>query len=399
MPTELGIDLNNPGLVLAVLGYFGFIFKDIPAQLWALVQQKYSVSIQVSSYNDYIYSITIGWLIETFPQLHRHVQYIGFSNVESDMADGLYTFMLDPFTYAVVSKEQTKGSYSQPIWNVACRIVGKNRYRYLEEYNRMVHTKMPDMKDHLRISYYNQRNAYTSFFYNHKKAFDDVFIPERMKKQIIAILDNFLASRRYYEEHGITYKIGIALSGPPGSGKTVVAKAIASYVGWKVRYVSAEDELDSSLTDHVIMFEDIDCIADSSREEDGRGSKRKDGRIPTFKELREAEERGELHTWENVRRISMHSLLNYVDGIMSPSSCIFIATTNYPERLDPALVRPGRFDYHFTIDHADRQLAERMCDRFGADYSVLDGFTFPCSLAEVQNQIMFTKISNRKGND
>lgn len=395
MPIDLGIDLTNPGIALAVLGYFGFIFKDIPANLWALTKQKYSVSIQVSSMNDNVYAYTVNWMLEKFPSLRKHVQYTGYSVLESDMADGFYMFMLDPMTYAIVSKEVSKGTYDRLLWNVSCQIVGKNRLKYLEEYNHMIRLKMPDMRDHLNISYFSSANNYVARFYNRKKSFDDVFIPDDMKEKIISILDNFLSSRRYYEEHGITYKLGIALSGPPGSGKSIVAKAIASYVGWEIRYIGAKDSLDSYLTNTVIMFEDIDCIVDESREKDGTGSKRKGGKVPTFKELQEADQKGELHLWSNEQgKLSMHSLLNYVDGILSPSSCIFIATTNYPDRLDPALVRPGRFDYHFTIDHADRKMAEKMCDRFGADHSILDEFTFPCSLAKVQNRIMFDKIEN-----
>ena len=397
MPTEFNFDMVNPGIALAVLGYFGFIFKDIPSQLWSLVKQKYSVSIQVSSMNDYIYYLTINWMIQKFPQLRKHLQYIGWSTVESNMADGFYMFMLDKFTYASVSKSRINGTYDKIMWNVQCQIVGKNRDKYLEEYKEMIHLYMPDMHDHLCIDYFDSGCNYTQRFYNRKKAFDDIFIQDDLKDKIVKIIDNFLASKKYYDEHGITYKIGILLSGPPGSGKSSIAKAIASYVGWKIRYMGEKDKPDSTLSDYVIFFEDIDCITEESRDNGLRGSKRPKDRHPKFSELQEADAKGELHLWENTKdHLSMHSLLNYLDGIMSPSSCIFIATTNYPEKLDPALIRPGRFDYHFKIDLADRNMAEKMCDRFGTDCSILDDYEFPCSLSSIQSRIMFDKIDMDK---
>jgi len=88
----------------------------------------------------------------------------------------------------------------------------------------------------------------------------------------------------------------------------------------------------------------------------------------------------------------MHTLLNYLDGLMSPSNCIFVATTNYPENLDSALIRPGRFDYHFVIDHADKEIAKQLCDRFKVGYEILDDYEFPCSLSQIQNRIIQDKI-------
>ena len=392
IPTDFSLDLSNPGIALAVLGYFGFIFKDIPSQLWNLAKQKFSSSIQVSSMDEYIYSATIAWFLEKFPELHKHIQYIGWSTAESNMADGSYMFMMDKFTYAVLYKERNNGVHDRIVWNVSCQMVGKNRLKYLKEYKDMIAQRLPDKSDNLLIETLG-RNGWDQTFYNKKKAFDDIFLKPEIKEKIIRVLNNFLKARPYYDEHGITYKMGILLSGAPGSGKTSFAKAIASYLGWKIIYMSADSKPDSTLTNCVIFFEDIDTIISENRQA-RVGIKRKDGYVPKFAELEAASANGTLHEYSTDAnsKLTMHTLLNYLDGLMSPSNCIFVATTNYPENLDSALIRPGRFDYHFVIDHADKEIAKQLCDRFKVGYEILDDYEFPCSLSQIQNRIIQDKI-------
>lgn len=367
-----GFDLNlaNPGIALAILGYFGFIFKDIPARIWSLIQQRLSVTFNSSS-SDNTYQFTMNWLISRFPDLKQHIQLTGYNSLAYTIADGTYFFTIDPFTYILINKFYIeRGNYDGMFYIVKGQIIGLNRYKILKDYNDFVIKSMPDKNTHLEILYRNQ-DRYTSCIYSNKRSFDDIFLEKDTKSSIISIIDKFIQSYDYYKEHGITYKLGIMLSGKPGSGKSSIAKAIASYLGWRVYYINGKNNIqfDHQMNNTVILMEDIDCIIEESREK---------------------KEEKESHT-DNQDKLSMHDLLNYLDGILSPSNCIFIATTNYPERIDPALIRPGRFDYHFTIDYADRSLAEQVCDRFGVDYDILDDIELPCSVSVIQNKIIMKR--------
>lgn len=376
MLENLPFNLSNPGIALAVFGYFGFIVKDLPMNLWSFIKQKMSSTIQAASVDVHVHEITMNWLMQKFSGLDQHINFsdrihMFHKEALTNIANGSYTFFLDAFTYAIVTKEMNRSGEERNGWLLTCRIIGLNRKKYIQDYKEAVKRATPNESNFMYISY--SENNIHNFCFCRKKKFEDVFISKEIKNRIISIIDNFLHAREYYEKHGITYKMGILLSGAPGSGKTVLSKAIASYVGWSLCFIGANSNLSLNYENSVILLEDIDTIIEKSREDKKSDSK------PTDFSLEK-------------KKISMHDLLNYIDGVKSPNNCIFIATTNYPERLDPALIRPGRFDYHFRIDYADRELAMEMCDRYEVEYDVLDEFEFPCSLAQVQNRIIQKKI-------
>ena len=367
---DFGFDLTNPGIALAIMGYFGFIFKDIPSRIWSIIQQRFSVTFNASSM-DNTYQFTMDWLLSRFPDFKKHIQLRGYNSIEWTIADGTYFFMVDPLTYILINKFYIEQGNYGLVYLVKGQIIGLNRCKVLEEYKDTISKRIPDKETHLSIAYRGY-DGYISILYTGKRSFDDIFLKKGMKEDIINIIDNFLSNYNYYKEHGITYKMGILLSGKPGSGKSSTAKAIASYLGWKVYYMNASNiQFDSLLSNTVVLIEDIDCLLEESREKkNDNDDKSSDDYQP---------------------KLPMHELLNYLDGILSPTNCIFIATTNYPERIDPALIRPGRFDYHFEIDYADEEVAKQVCDRFRVDYSILDDIKLPCSVSTIQNKIIIKK--------
>ncbi len=147
----------------------------------------------------------------------------------------------------------------------------------------------------------------------------------------------------FFAVHGIRPPRGILLSGPPGCGKTMIAKALSkeidahfeelrcsdvfhSLYGESEKAVTGVFEKAKAKTPAVILIDEIDAI----------GSSR-------------SAARGELE-----RRL-VTSLLTEMDGIRSMGSVIVVATTNTPDVLDPALRRPGRFDYEIHIGVPDRK--------------------------------------------
>jgi chaperone BCS1 len=158
----------------------------------------------------------------------------------------------------------------------------------------------------------------------------------------------FLEQRQWYLDRGIPYRRGYLLYGPPGTGKSSTVVAIASALRMDIAMLNLgsgsldDNELGSLLADlpvnTILLIEDIDCV---------------------FHERKATEDK--------TNRVTFSGLLNALDGVASAEGRILFATTNHRERLDPALIRPGRIDQQLEIGNATREQLRRMFARFYSD--------------------------------
>lgn len=157
--------------------------------------------------------------------------------------------------------------------------------------------------------------------------FEDLILPGRLREELREDLDRFFGSRATYEALGAPWKRGLLLTGPPGNGKTHTIKALVAAGGRPCLYVkSFKSERWTEETAIRRIFE------------------RARAQAPCLLVL---EDLDALVTDEN-----RSFLLNELDGFARNTGLVVIATTNHPERLDPALRdRPSRFDrkYHFPL--------------------------------------------------
>lgn len=191
---------------------------------------------------------------------------------------------------------------------------------------------------------------------DHKgRNFSNVFVPNKQEDLILNSVNSFMHSREWYMQHHIPYHFGILLYGPPASGKTSIAQAIVEQFKIRNTVVVTGDSLYriASIVDEsapfyysknksrAVIVEDIDCSKISSM----RGSE-----PDTYKNK------------EDYQRSGLGTLLNSIDGIYAPSNIIYIFTTNHPEQIDPALIRPGRIDLALKIDYANEETFRKFCE-------------------------------------
>ncbi|KKK85079.1 hypothetical protein LCGC14_2776890, partial [marine sediment metagenome] len=198
-----------------------------------------------------------------------------------------------------------------------------------------------------------------------------VVLPKKQTERILHDANWFFNAADWYRERGVPYRRGYLFSGPPGCGKTSLVLALASYFCRPIYVLNLGDMwIDSKLfsaictvpVNGILLIEDVD-IAGKVR-----------GATPE-KKTKKGDEKDEP------KMITMSGLLNGIDGVISKDGRLLIMTTNYPNRLDVALIRPGRIDMHERIEPLIPTDMGRLFLNFFPDES------------ELANQLS-TKVSN-----
>ncbi|MED6123870.1 hypothetical protein PIB30_053612 [Stylosanthes scabra] len=184
---------------------------------------------------------------------------------------------------------------------------------------------------------YNGIDYWKFVVLNHPSTFDSIAMEPDIKGMLLEDLKLFLGRKEYYKRVGKAWKRGYLLYGPPGTGKSSLIAAMANYLRFDIydldlKEVQCNSDLRRLLigtgSKSILVIEDIDCSVQLHNREDSDGTNDDD-------------------------KVTLSGLLNFIDGLWS--SCgeerIVICTTNHKERLDPALLRPGRMDLHIHMSY------------------------------------------------
>lgn len=185
---------------------------------------------------------------------------------------------------------------------------------------------------------------------NKKFTFGDVAGAEEAKQELFEVVD-FLKSPKKYRDLGAEIPRGVLLVGSPGTGKTLMARAVAGEAGVPFFSISASE--------FVEMFVGVGA----SRVRDlFQKAKRNAPAIIFIDELDAiGRQRGSgLGGSHDEREQTLNQILVEMDGFESTDNVIIVAATNRPDVLDPALLRPGRFDRQVYIDLPDRKEREQI---------------------------------------
>ncbi|PGH06073.1 hypothetical protein AJ80_08241 [Polytolypa hystricis UAMH7299] len=187
-----------------------------------------------------------------------------------------------------------------------------------------------------------------------KRPLESVILDKGVKERIVGDVQDFLGSGSWYYDRGIPYRRGYLLYGPPGTGKSSFIQALAGELNYDIAILNlserglTDDRLNHLLTiipsRTLILLEDVDAAFGNRRvQSDADGY--------------------------HGANVTFSGLLNALDGVASAEERVIFLTTNHVERLDEALVRPGRVDMTVRLGESTRYQVAQLWERF---YGELD---------------------------
>jgi hypothetical protein len=219
---------------------------------------------------------------------------------------------------------------------------------------------------------------------------------------VVKRINFFIKNRDWYVKKGIPHTLGLLLHGPPGCGKTSLIKAMANDTHRHIINVQLNKEVTQTqlkslffneevfvfnkktsqnelflipLEQRIYVMEDVDAVSDILYSRD-IVNKQKDiedrVRQEAYEESKQnAIKRGyapppppQNNIQDNKEQITLAFILNLLDGILETPGRIIILTTNHPDKLDSALVRPGRIDLNIHFDRCSRETIVELVTKF-----------------------------------
>jgi len=222
-----------------------------------------------------------------------------------------------------------------------------------------------------------------------RRPLSTVHIPGDAKARLIEDIERFVDRRDWYAEHGIPWRRGYLLDGKPGTGKSSLIFALAGHFNKPIYVIqpsmimndAALHEALNQAGSGFVVIEDADAFS-----------------VTRERKPAPALGQGTTHTLDVAAspfgesgEVTLSGLLNAIDGIASEEGRILFVTSNHPDTLDAALLRPGRIDRRETLPLADAGVARAMFESFFPGASpdrFLASVTLPASPAELQGRLI-----------
>ncbi|KAL7750071.1 Complex III assembly protein translocase and chaperone [Sorochytrium milnesiophthora] len=182
-----------------------------------------------------------------------------------------------------------------------------------------------------------------------KRPLESVVLDRGVRERVLTDVQKFLVNWQWYNERGIPYRRGYLLYGPPGSGKSSFIQALAGELEYNICILNlserglTDDRLNHLLTvlpmRSIMLLEDVDAAFTTRRQQ--------------------SQDAGYQHSM-----VTFSGLLNALDGVAAAEERIIFMTTNHLEKLDPALIRPGRVDVKAYIGPPTEFQVRQLFTRF-----------------------------------
>ncbi len=354
------------GLMLMVIGAAMALLRKLPGAIWSFLVRRFTISVEIPD-RDPAFRWVQAWLAEQ--RSARRARNLSLTttwvsddpdpSIDADPSYGFGSgklskarFVLSPApgTHVITYKghlivlqrarrDLENGGALAFQETLTLQILRGNR-ELIDELLRETHRAAMPKVPGVNILTTTRHGSWTVSSWRPRRPLASIVLADDMLDDLLKDMRSFLDTGEWYTARGVPHRRGYLLHGPPGNGKTTLVAAAAGEVGLSVAVLSLNNKImtDDSLRElvdslpqgTVLLIEDIDCAFRTKRES--------------------AEETG----------VTLSGLLNALDGVSSREGRILFMTTNHPERLDPALVRPGRVDRSFRLGNTTHDQARRL---------------------------------------
>jgi chaperone BCS1 len=364
-------------IVGAPVAALSYTLRSLPKSFFKFIRRTISMDIQFNSdlpdynfiqelvskeiVNDrlsrrFLYSCEEDYDWETDTETKTHIGLTAGYGTHWGFFKNAHSLFGRTFVWIERSLTENGGSQTEKFKETINLTFMTRRRKVIEAFTKMVEEKAGKLHDIPTVQLHiNNGNWWRKGGKLPIRPVDTVFTKDNQGQMIVKSIKEFEGRREWCLSRGLPHRLGILLDGPAGTGKSSLLHAIASETGRSLYYLnlgSVDD--DKELTGLVssgrnwkktlLVIEDFDAtgvkVARKEADTEGKPATEKQG-------------------------VSLSALLNVLDGLIAPDGLVVIATTNHPERLDPALVRDGRFDIRCHLGPLGYEQFDGMARLFG----------------------------------
>jgi chaperone BCS1 len=383
------------GLVVAVCTGIVAYFRKAPGKLyyWCRGKALTTLTIQKEDYNALYNKITV-WLtqFETLKKKTRNLN-LKLSNYTTDSKEAEEIFDIKPDLRGKLRKanikimpvvecspgfgthwfwykrrfvymtriEEKAASGTTPAQKAAYNftIFSRNRKFIIDFFQEMAILNLFQKDKEVKV-HSKEGNGWREICSRPPRPFDSLILDGQLKHDILHDVQGYINGEKWYRSVGVPYRRGYLFEGPPGNGKSTLVSVLAGELNEDICILNLNDYSvnDSNLSlllsyapAKIILIEDVDAIGLPNREDKTDG--------PQLVGVPEA-----VQQTLGGRGVTFAGFINALDGVAAQEGKIIVMTTNHAEKLDPALIRPGRCDRRFEINNASRQQIRELFTRF-----------------------------------
>lgn len=368
------------------LGVVTYFFKVVPSKVYKFLKKHLTTELIITSNSPY-YNYLMEYLqknkivdnIRTIKvkTLHQYY-YQNSSDYEKNIKGigyGNHLIFINKIPLLIEIVKDSANQTANEKDSVIITKFGRSHSLFDKLLNDCYQGNDENLKNNNRLEVYKLKGDNSRQFFTSKRDFNTLFLTTEVENKIIKSLDNFLSNEEYYLKNGIPYQFGIVLYGEPGTGKTSVIRAIASKYNKSLSIVSASElqNIESSIyyhPDSIIVVEDIDTNS--------------------ITHCRKDKDNNNITILDAMSVVSLSDVLNALDGLLNHHGRIIIITTNHIDKLDKALLRPGRFDFCVELGLVNEEVFTKFIKHYFPNNELKQNFEISkkVSMAFLQNEIL-----------